>query len=69
MLSGLLLVAGVLIGLSPLIGVVTAGDGSPTTASVAAAFVAVLPGVVALILAIRRSVLGLAATAGAGALG
>ena len=69
MLSGLLLVAGVLIGLSPLIGVVTAGDGSPTTASVAAAFVAVLPGVVALILATRRSVLGLAATAGAGAIG
>ena len=68
-LSGLLLVAGVLIGLSPLIGVVTAGDGSPTTASVAAAFVAVLPGVVALILATRRSVLGLAATAGAGAIG
>jgi hypothetical protein len=68
-LSGLLLVAGVLIGLSPLIGVATAGDGSPTTASVAAAFVAVLPGVVAMVLAAGRSALGLAATAGAGAIG
>ena len=68
-LAGLLLVAGVLAGLSPLMGVVVTADGSPTTAATIAAFVAVLPGVLAVVLAVRRPVLGLAATAGAGVIG
>lgn len=68
-LSGLLLVAGLLVGLSPVIGVVTSADASPMTASVLAAFVAVLPGALGVLLAVRRPMLGLAATAGGGAVG
>lgn len=68
-LAGLLIAAGVLIGLSPVIRVATSVDGSPTTPSVIAAFVAVLPGLLAMALALRAPSLGLAATAGAGALG
>jgi hypothetical protein len=44
-LSTLLLLAGILAGLSPIVGIVRTADGSPTTASVPAAFVVVLPGV------------------------
>ena len=68
-LSALLLVAGVLAGLSPIVGIVRTADGSPTTASVLAAFVAVLPGVLAVVLALRRPSWGLAATAGGGIVG
>ena len=68
-LAGLLLAAGVLVGLSPLLGVVVTADASPTTAATVAAFVAVLPGVLAVVLAVRRPLLGLAATAGAGVIG
>src|SRR6478736_2919617 len=46
-LSSLMLVAGVLAGLSPIVGIARTADGSPTTASVLAAFVAVSPGVLA----------------------
>jgi hypothetical protein len=68
-LAGLLLAAGVLAGLSPLLGVVGTADASPTTAATVAAFVAILPGVLAVVLAARRPILGLAATAGAGLVG
>ncbi len=68
-LSALLLVAGVLAGLSPIVGIVRTADGSPITASVPAAFVAVLPGVLAVLLALRRPSWGLAATAGGGIVG
>jgi len=68
-LSSLLLLAGVLVGVSPLLGIVTTADSSPTVVSLVASFVAVLPGVLALMLTTRRSVLGLAATAGAGLIG
>ena len=68
-LSTLLLVAGVLAGLSPIVGIVRTADGSPMTASVIAAFVAVLPGVLAVVLALRRPSWGLAATAGGGIVG
>ena len=53
-LSSLLLVAGVLAGLSPIAGIARAADGSPTSASVFAAFVVALPGVLAVVLALRR---------------
>jgi hypothetical protein len=69
LLAGLLLAAGVLAGLSPLLGVVVTADSSPTTAATVAAFVAVLPGILAVVLALRRPLLGLAATAGAGVIG
>ena len=69
LLAGLLLLAGVLVGLCPLIGVVTTADGSLTDAVTIAAFTAVLPGLLAVALAVPRPVLGLAATAGAGLIG
>ena len=69
LLAGLLLLAGVLIGVCPLIGVVTTADGSPTGAVTIAAFTAVLPGLLAVALAVIRPTLGLAATAGAGLIG
>jgi len=69
MLAALLLLAGVLVGLSPAVGIVMTADGSPTTAAMAAAFVAVLPGLLALALTGYRTLAGLAATAGAGVLG
>ena len=68
-LSSLLLVSGVLVGLSPLLGVVITSDSSTTTARVAAAFVGVCPGLLAVVLAVRRPILGLAATAGGGVVG
>ena len=55
-LAGLLLAAGVLAGLSPLLGVVVTADASPTTSATVAAFVAVLPGVLAVVLAVRAAV-------------
>ncbi len=69
LLAALLLLAGVLIGVSPLVGVVATADGSPTRAVTIAAFTAVLPGVLAVGLAVTRPLLGLAATAGAGLIG
>ena len=69
LLAGLLLLAGVLVGVCPLIGVVTTADGSPTGAVTIAAFTAVLPGLLAVALAVTRPTLGLAATAGAGLIG
>ena len=68
-LASLLLVAGLLVGLSVLIGTVATADSSPTSSSVVAALTAVLPGVLALVLGFRRPVLGLAATAGGGVVG
>src|SRR6478609_3944641 len=68
-LSSLMLVAGVLAGLSPIVGIARTADGSPTTASVLAAFVAVSPGVLAVVLSARRPSWGLAATAGGGVVG
>jgi hypothetical protein len=68
-LASLLLFSGLLIGLSPLLGAVSTADSSPTTSAVAAAFTAVLPGILAVVLALRRPILGLAATAGAGVVG
>jgi hypothetical protein len=68
-LAALLLVAGVLIGLSPALGMVNTADGSATTTATVAAFVAVLPGLFALGLTGYRTLAGLAATAGAGLLG
>jgi len=69
LLAGLLLVAGVLVGVCPLIGVVTTADASLTGAVTIAAFTAVLPGLLAVALAVIRPTLGLAATAGAGLIG
>ncbi len=69
LLGGLLLLAGVLVGVCPLIGVVTTADLSPTGAVTIAAFTAVLPGLLAVALALTRPMLGLAATAGAGLIG
>lgn len=69
LLASLLLLAGLLVGVGVLVGPVAAADSSPTTSSVAAALTAALPGVLALILALRRPVLGLAATAGGGLVG
>ncbi len=68
-LSLLLLTAGVLVAFSPLLGVVRTADGSEIEAAVAAGFVAVVPGLLALLLTIRGPALGLAATAGAGLIG
>jgi hypothetical protein len=68
-LAGLLLLAGILVGLSPALGIVVTADGSPTTAATAAAFVAVLPGLLALGMTSYRTLAGLAATAGAGVIG
>ncbi|MET0965164.1 MAG: hypothetical protein ABWZ02_02140 [Nakamurella sp.] len=68
-LAALLLVAGILVGLSPALGIVGTADGSPTTTATAAAFVAVLPGLLALVLSGYRTLGGLAATAGAGVIG
>ena len=68
-LSSLLLVAGVLAGLSPIVGIVRTADGSPTSAAVLAAFVVALPGLLAVVLALRRPAWGLAATAGGGIVG
>jgi len=68
-LSSLLLVAGVLAGLSPIVGIVRTDDGSPTSSAVLAAFVVALPGLLAVLLALRRPAWGLAATAGGGIVG
>ena len=68
-LSSLLLVAGVFAGLSPIVGIVRTDDGSPTSSTVLAAFVVALPGLLAVLLALRRPAWGLAATAGGGIVG
>src|SRR6478609_3451222 len=68
-LSALLLVAGLLAGLTSVVGVAATADGSAVTASTLAAFIPALPGLLALILALRRPSLGLAATAGGGVVG
>lgn len=68
-LAGLLLAAGVLVALVPLLPVVRTADGAAVTAFPVAGWVAVLPGVLAVALALVRPVLGLAATAGAGLIG
>lgn len=68
-LASLLLAAGVVIATSPLAGQVTPADGAPVSAFMAAGWVAVLPGVLAVALALVRPVLGLAATAGSGLIG
>ncbi len=68
-LAGLLLAAGVLVALSPLLPVVHTADGVAVTAFPVAGWVATLPGILAVALALTRPVLGLAATAGAGLIG
>ncbi len=68
-LAALLLAAGVVVAASPLAGMVRAADGSAISAFGVAGWVAVLPGVLAVGLALVRPALGLAATAGAGLVG
>ncbi len=68
-LAALLLAAGVVVAASPLAGMVRAADGSATSAFGVAGWVAVLPGVLAVALALVRPTLGLAATAGGGLVG
>lgn len=65
----LLLLGGVLAALVPVIGVVHSFDGSPMDAWAIAGWTAVLPGVLAVLLSAFRPVAGLAAAAGAGAVG
>lgn len=67
LLAGLLLLAGVLAGLSAVFGAAVTTDASVPGSVVLAAFVPVLPGVLALALSARSAQWGLAATAGAGA--
>ena len=69
MLASLLLAAGVVIATSPLAGQVSAADGAPLSAFMAAGWVAVLPGLLAVVLTLIRPGLGLAATAGSGLIG
>lgn len=69
MLASLLLAAGVVVATSPLAGQVVPADGAPVSAFLAAGWVAVLPGVLALTMALIRPILGVAVTAGAGLLG
>ena len=69
LLASLLLAAGVVIATSPLAGQVVPADGAPMSAFLAAGWVAVLPGLLAVTLALVRPALGLAATAGAGLIG
>lgn len=64
-----LLLAGAMGGLASSLGVATAADLSPVGRATAAAWTPLLPGLVALVLAAVRPVLGLAAVAGAGAIG
>jgi hypothetical protein len=69
LLASLLLAAGVVIATSPLAGQVVPADGAPVSAFLAAGWVAVLPGLLAVGLALVRPALGLAATAGSGLIG
>lgn len=69
LLASLLLAAGVVVATSPLAGQVVPADGAPVSGFLAAGWVAVLPGVLAVTLALVRPALGLAATVGAGLLG
>lgn len=69
LLASLLLAAGVVIATSPLAGQVTPADGAPVASYLAAGWVAVLPGLLAVALALVRPALGLAATAGSGLIG
>ncbi len=65
-LAALLLLAGVAAAVAPLAGVAGTADGSRLQIATAAAWVAVLPGLLAVLLALRGPALGLAATAGGG---
>lgn len=65
----MVLVGGVLAALAPLVGVVNTYDGSAVDAWAVAGWVAVLPGLLAVILALTGPVGGLAAAAGAGVVG
>ena len=65
----LVLAGGALAALVPLVGVVDTYDGSAVDAWAIAGWVAVLPGLLALILALTAPVAGLAAAAGAGVVG
>lgn len=69
LLASLLLAAGVVVATSPLAGQVTPADGAPVSVFLAAGWVAVLPGVLAVGLALVNPSLGLAATAGSGLIG
>ncbi|WP_395725312.1 hypothetical protein [Nakamurella sp.] len=69
LLASLLLAAGVVIATSPLTGQVVPADGAPMSAFLAAGWVAVVPGLLAVTLALVRPALGLAATAGSGLIG
>lgn len=68
-LASLLLAAGVVVAATPVLPVVRPADGAAVSAYAVAGWVAVLPGLLALILAVVRPVLGVAATAGAGLIG
>ena len=69
LLASLLLAAGVVAAASPAPGVVRPADGAAVSSFAVAGWVAVLPGALALTLALVRPALGLAATAGAGLVG
>ncbi|MFN8198726.1 MAG: hypothetical protein U0R72_10415 [Nakamurella multipartita] len=69
MLASLLLAAGVVVAATPVLPVVHPADGAAVSAYAIAGWAAVLPGLLALILAVVRPVLGVAATAGAGLIG
>lgn len=62
----LLLVAGLLVGVAAVVGVVAAADGGPRGGVPVAAFVAALPGLAALVVGVRRPTAGLALAAAAG---
>jgi hypothetical protein len=66
LLASLLLAGGVVVATSPLAGQVTAADGDGVSAFLAAGWVAILPGLLAVGLGLIRPALGLAATAGSG---
>ena len=62
----MLLVAGLLVGVAALAGAATPADGGARGGVLVAAFLAVLPGLVALIVGLRRPTAGLLLTAAAG---
>ena len=68
-LAALLLLAGVAAAVAPLLGVAGTADGSPLEIAAVAAWVAALPGLLAVGLALGRPSWGLAATAGGGVMG
>lgn len=64
--AGVLLLAGLLTGVAAFVGAATPADGGARGGVSAAAFLAVLPGLVALLVGTRRPTAGLALTAAAG---